>query len=131
VAQQLPANFVKDDAIRMNLNLLLLSLCGILFLVSQLLGWRELVSSGIVLRGNTTGALLYILSGLHLLHLLGGLIYNAVVLAQVKHMRADPVKSLLIFSSQYEHLKIKMLVTYWHFIDAIWVVLFIVFLFTI
>jgi cytochrome c oxidase subunit 3 len=131
VAQKLPTNFAKDQVGQLRANLQLLLLCSGLFLVSQLLGWYELTSSGVLFRNNTSGALLYILSGLHLLHLLAGVVYNAVLVVQAGAMQADPVKALVVLSSPYEHLKIKMLVTYWHFLDVVWLVLFLIFLFTI
>ncbi len=131
VAQKLPLNFAKDELVKLHLNLTLLLLCSVLFLLSQLLGWRELAGAGVVVRNNTSGALLYILSGLHLLHLLGGVAYLATQVARSEQLKADPVKALIMFSSEYEKLKIRMLSIYWHFLDAVWLVLFLVFMFTI
>ena len=56
-------------------NWLLVSLLlGFGFLASQLLAWRELVGHGIYLATNPHSSFFYLLSGLHGLHLLGGIL---------------------------------------------------------
>ena len=47
---------------------------GFAFMISQYLGWVKLVGMGIYLVGNPSGSFLYVLTGLHLAHLLGGII---------------------------------------------------------
>ncbi|MCU0451269.1 MAG: hypothetical protein MUC97_15755 [Bernardetiaceae bacterium] len=131
LASRLGPNFARDQVQALRQNLQWLLVCGVLFTLSQGLGWYEMFGDGVKLTKNNTGTLLYALSGLHLLHLLGGLAFNWAQLRQAHRMAADPVKALLVFSSQYERTKMKMLAVYWHFLDAAWLVIFLILLFTL
>lgn len=91
---------------------------GVLFLVLQLLGFRELQSSNIALIGaksNSAASFLFVITGLHMLHILGGVIALLVIFA-----RAYAVKV-----KNYSSLPIEMAATYWHFVDVLWIYLFI------
>lgn len=91
---------------------------GVLFLVLQLLGFRELQSSNIALIGpksNSAASFLFVITGLHMLHILGGVIVLLIIFA-----RAYAVKV-----KNYSSLPIEMAATYWHFVDILWIYLFI------
>ncbi len=105
-----------------------LLLTGIIFTVSQITGWIELSNSGVYLTGKATGAYLYLLPGLHVLHLIGGLIYTMVQALAAKKISKDAVQALIVLSSQHELVKARMLAVYWHFLDVVWVILFLSFL---
>jgi cytochrome c oxidase subunit 3 len=63
---------------------------------------------------NSASSFLYVLSGLHVLHLLGGIIALVVVLANAGKNK---------YNSE-NHLGLKICATYWHFLDGLWVYLF-------
>lgn len=105
-----------------------LLLTGIAFTLSQALGWLELSDSGVRLAGKPTGAYLYILSGLHIIHLIGGLIYTFLQARTAARIKKDAVQALIVLSSPYELVKARMLAVYWHFLDVVWVVLFLFFI---
>ncbi|WP_448518070.1 cytochrome c oxidase subunit 3 [Rhodoflexus sp.] len=105
-----------------------LLITGIIFTLSQLIGWMELSGSGIHFTGKPAGAYLYILSGLHVIHLVGGLIYTFVQAKTAMRIKKDAVQALIVMSSQYELVKARMLVVYWHFLDIVWIILFVFFL---
>eukprot|EP01136_Pigoraptor_vietnamica_P004151 Opistho-1_new@34176 len=91
---------------------------GVLFLVLQLLGFKELQSSNIALIGpksNSAASFLFVITGLHMLHILGGVIVLLIIFA-----RAYAVKV-----KNYSSLPIEMAATYWHFVDVLWIYLFI------
>ena len=92
---------------------------GIAFVWSQFASWKALVNQGIFMVGNPSGSYLYMLSGLHLAHIVGGLIFLTVVL----------VKTFLKRYDAQNHLQIKLCATYWHFVDILWVYLFLFLLF--
>ncbi|MEO6883404.1 MAG: cytochrome c oxidase subunit 3 [Bacteroidia bacterium] len=92
-------------------------LLGIAFTFSQFAAWHILIANNIFFTGvksNAAGSFLYVLTGLHLLHLIGGLICLIVVLT----------KSLLNRYSAENMLGLKLCAIYWHFLDALWVYLF-------
>lgn len=68
---------------------------------------------------NLSASFLYVLSGLHILHLVGGLIWLIVLLT----------RTFLGRYSQQDHLGISLGATYWHFLDILWVYLFFFLLF--
>ncbi len=95
---------------------------GIAFCFTQFLAWKELVAGGIFFSGKTanpSGSFMYILSGLHLAHIFSGLLYILVIL----------FKS---FNNRYNSrnlMGIKHCSIYWHFLDALWIYLFVFLLF--
>jgi cytochrome c oxidase subunit 3 len=91
---------------------------GILFGVSQVYGWGELLDGGIYFAGksaNPSGSFIYALSGLHLFHILSGLIALIVVL----------VKSMSQKYTAENSSGVRLCATYWHFLDGLWIYLFI------
>lgn len=99
------------------------------FLAAQAYGWQHLYSSGITISSTTAASYLFLLVGIHALHVLGGIaflfIYGLKALKQVAH----PAVALVFFTDPVQKLNLKLLTTYWHFIDGVWLYLMLVFLF--
>jgi cytochrome c oxidase subunit 3 len=91
---------------------------GLVFLVGQLAAWRQLVDAGVYLPSTLQSGFFYILTGLHGLHLLGGVVALGLVLWKAVKDR------LSVFN--YEPLKLCAL--YWHVMDALWIYLFLLLL---
>lgn len=96
---------------------------GILFILLQAWGWRQMVLAGVGLQGNPAGGFVYILSGLHLVHILLGLIFLMVALAEAMRRR-HYVDSFVYSVNPPNQLKLKLISLYWHFVDVLWVGLF-------
>jgi len=105
---------------------------GILFGILQFIGFNQLFHqlqavriNGQVLNdlqpvrvnGNPSESFLYIIAGLHLLHLLGGII--ALIIVYIRTMS----KRVKVYSVT----GLEIAATYWHFMDALWIYLFIFF----
>ncbi|MEQ9440736.1 MAG: cytochrome c oxidase subunit 3 [Cyclobacteriaceae bacterium] len=125
----LPA-FLKDDLMAVRHLLGITLLLGVAFTISQYIGWSELYHSGIYLSGKASGAYLYVISGLHVLHLAAGLLFLTVVYTQLSSISHDPVKMLIMVTNPYQKIRLEMLTAYWHFVDALWLLLFFYFLFS-
>lgn len=106
---------------RLNISLTLLA--GIFFIVLQGFGWKKLLSSGITMQNNTGGMFIYILSGLHIVHTLGGLIALASVNKDA-FQRLEYVDSYVYSVNPPNQLKIKLISIYWHFIGVLWIAIF-------
>lgn len=91
---------------------------GLVFLVGQFAAWRQLVAAGVYLPSTLQSGFFYILTGLHGLHLLGGVVALGLVLGKA-------IKDQLT-AFNYEPLKLCAL--YWHVMDALWVYLFLLLL---
>lgn len=99
------------------IGVLLTLILGIVFTYTQFAGYAELVSKGIVATGksaNAAGSFLYFITALHLLHLFGGLICLFVSL----------INSLRGKYSAGNTLGLELTSIYWHFLDILWVYLF-------
>jgi cytochrome c oxidase subunit 3 len=98
-----------------------LSVSGILgfgFLAGQFVAWRQLVKAGVYLSTTLHSGFFYILTGLHALHLAGGLIGLVLVLQKAFGDQ--------LTSANHESLKVWAL--YWHFMDFIWLYCFLLLL---
>lgn len=87
---------------------------GGLFLVGQLLAWRALGAQGVFLATNPHSSFFYVLSGLHALHLAGGLAWFAAAMWKVRRMSYTPGEDALA-----------LFATYWHFLTVLWAYLFV------
>ena len=85
------------------------------FLVGQWLAWRQLSTAGFYAAGNPANAFFYVLTGLHGLHLLGGLVYWARTTWRLSgNDAASPAASLAV----------ELCTVYWHYLLVVWLVLF-------
>jgi cytochrome c oxidase subunit 3 len=101
-------------------------LLGLGFLSSQILAWRELVGRGLYLASNPHSSFFYVLTGLHALHLAGGIVALALLYAYAR--RAGGAGENVDVDVKRRTLT-EVVGTYWHFMDALWVVLFLLLLF--
>lgn len=85
---------------------------GILFVAGQVIAWRQLLLQGIFVATNPGSSFFYIFTGLHGLHLLGGL--GALLYVLIRNFdRAKVTKPVAA----------EIVGHYWHFMDALWVFL--------
>lgn len=110
-------SFVGGQEARYKGLLILSFILGISFLVLQYQGWQDLNSIGIDLKGNPSGSFVYVLSGIHALHIMGGIAAMIVAL-------------LMAFSRKYKvtqrrKINFELTLQYWHFVDVLWVYLLI------
>ncbi|MBS1951309.1 MAG: Alternative cytochrome c oxidase polypeptide CoxO [Cytophagales bacterium] len=91
------------------------AILGLAFLVVQFIGWRQLVQANVYLVGNPSGSFLYIITGLHALHLLSAIIFLLIMLAAAFK---DKISS-------GNMTKMEMCTTYWHFLGGLWLYLFV------
>ena len=88
---------------------------GVLFIVLQIIGFMQLTKSGITFTGNVSYSFLYTIIGIHAAHVLGG-----VIALMVMFIRAYSVKK-----RNYSSLPVELMSIYWHFVDILWIYLFI------
>lgn len=99
---------------------------GIGFLLSQLLAWRGLVGQGIYMPTSPHSSFFYLLTGLHGLHLLGGilglsyLLFRAMRGSRALTYKQHAVKGRAVTDA---------VGMYWHFMDGLWVYLFVLLFF--
>src|SRR5690606_16762018 len=90
------------------------------FLAGQLLVWKQLADAGVFLASNPAHAFFYLLTAVHALHMLGGLV--AWARTTVKVWRGTEVARV--------RLSVELCAIYWHFLLLVWLVLFVLLLST-
>jgi len=96
--------------------LFVIGFLALVFLIGQLLVWQNMVNAGYYVSGSPANAYFYLFTALHGLHLLGGLIYWIITLRKVWN-----INDIVIRKAKHT---IELCAIYWHFLLAVWVVLF-------
>lgn len=109
---------LRGDQRALRSGLLLTVLLGVAFLLSQTLNWFALVAANLTMRTNLYGFTFYLLTGLHALHVLGGL---GPLLVAARNALAGKYGA-------DAHAGVTYIAMYWHFLDAVWLVMFAIFL---
>lgn len=91
---------------------------GVAFVYFQWVGFNWMWDNGVRFRGAGAGQFLYIIAGLHGLHVLGGIIALLVML----------MKAFVGRTKSYDSVPVEVMSTYWHFVDALWLYLLIFFI---
>ncbi|HMV10617.1 MAG TPA: cytochrome c oxidase subunit 3 [Cyclobacteriaceae bacterium] len=104
----------RDNLESVKIATIITAILGIGFMVGQYFAWADLVTNSIHLVGNPSGSFVYIISGLHGAHVLGGVIYLLILLSATQKG--------LVHSKSLN--RIEMCATYWHFLGGLWLYLF-------
>ncbi len=109
---------IRKDNRKLTSSLLWFTLgLGILFIVMQFVGFGQLVEMGYFFTGsksNITTTFLYVVAFLHLMHLAGGIISLLIVIYNDFKQKYNSTQTL----------GIELGAMYWHFLDILWVYLF-------
>jgi cytochrome c oxidase subunit 3 len=95
------------------------TLLGIVFVIFQYIGFTQLWASGMTLTRNVSFSFLYIIVGLHAVHVMGGVIALVIMY----------LKSFSTRRKNYTSISIDLMNTYWHFVDLLWIYLLLFLLF--
>ncbi len=94
------------------------AILGVMFVIMQWEGFKDLETRGIALIGpqsNSASSFLFVITGLHMLHVLGGVIALIVTF----------FRSFWVQEGQTNLVPTQIVATYWHFVDVLWIYLFI------
>ena len=94
------------------------AILGTLFVILQWVGFRAIWNTGITLRGSGGGQFLYIIAGLHAVHVLAGVVALFVMF----------IKAFASKIRSYDSVPVELMSTYWHFVDLLWIYLFVFFI---
>jgi cytochrome c oxidase subunit III len=95
------------------------TILGLFFLAGQIIAWRQLVAQGLFLATNPSSSFFYVFTVAHALHLLGG------VIALISIALRSPSRP---FQRLTRATATEVAAMYWHFMDGLWVFLFLVLL---
>ena len=138
----------RDNLEVVKVAMVITTLLGLAFMVGQYMAWSDLVANRIHLVGNPSGSFVYMISGLHALHVIGGVVFLLIVLnvGSLEILQGSPLRyivkplsilwvipAMFLAMSPKHALKvgsknlnqIEMCATYWHFLDGLWLYLFV------
>jgi cytochrome c oxidase subunit III len=92
----------------------LTTLFGVVFLAGQVMAWRELAAQGVFINSHPHSSFFYLLTSLHGVHLLGGVIALGYVTVAALRMRIGFKRRTAV----------DVTAIYWHFMDGLWIYLF-------
>jgi len=105
---------VNDIQQRIRPGLMIAGALTVLFLLGQLVAWRQLLAAGYYADANVANAFFYLLTAVHGLHMLGGLwVWFSSTIKVWTGADSDSVR-----------LSIELCTVYWHFLLLVWIVLF-------
>lgn len=119
ITMQLALRSFKQRSMQQYRILLIVTLVlGIAFIALQGAGFDWMWSHGVRLKGAGAGQFLYIIAGLHGLHVIGGIV---ALLYQIG-------KAFFGRSKNYNSVPVEVVSIYWHFVDVLWIYLLIFFI---
>ena len=95
------------------------TILGVFFLAGQVVAWRQLVAQGLFLATNPSSSFFYVFTVAHAVHLLGGVI---ALISLALRSPTRPFRRLTLMTAT------EVAAMYWHFMDGLWVFLFVVLL---
>ncbi|TAE73043.1 MAG: cytochrome oxidase subunit III [Bacteroidetes bacterium] len=108
----------KNNTKNIKMFMTITSVLGVIFLVGQWYAWAELVQAGVFFAGSKsapTGSFIYVFSGVHGIHIISGLVFLLITLRLAFQNKINSEKTSVI----------EMCATYWHFLDILWIYLFV------
>mgnify|MGYP001823709245 FL=1 len=109
---------IKNDKMRQGMFFLLLTLIlGIIFIINQFYGFNQIVGEGYHFTGPTSNpksSFIFLIAFVHILHVVAGLISLLVVIYNHFKQQYRPEKML----------GVELAATFWHFVDILWLYLF-------
>jgi cytochrome c oxidase subunit III len=109
----------RDEYHRFNRWIIVTTLLGIGFLAGQLVAWQQLAEQGIYVDSHPHSSFFYLLTSLHGVHLLGGVIALSFVTVAALRLRIGMKKRSAV----------NVTALYWHFMDGLWIYLFLLLFF--
>lgn len=91
---------------------------GAVFVALQWIGFMQLWDQQVTFRGSGEGQFLYVIFGLHAVHVLGGIIALIIMF----------IKAFFGKAKLYSSVPVEVMSTYWHFVDILWIYLFVFFM---
>ncbi|MGS1092367.1 aa3-type cytochrome oxidase subunit III [Corynebacterium sanguinis] len=88
---------------------------GVVFLGLVAFEWFEMVSHGVTPQASVYGSVFYIITGFHMAHVTAGIIAFIVVMLRVAKSKFTPAQATAAMATSY----------YWHFVDVIWIGVFV------
>ncbi|HTZ83991.1 MAG TPA: cytochrome c oxidase subunit 3 [Candidatus Acidoferrales bacterium] len=115
VARRRVASFMRGEQSRRSVPMFWLEISmtlGLVFVVGQYLAWLSLRAQGLYLPTNPNSSFFYVFTGVHVIHVVGGLGGLTRVILKFRN-KANPLRRSTLDATSY----------YWHFMGMLWIYL--------
>jgi len=121
-------SYLDDNTKNYKTALIITLVLTLLFLIAQILAWRQMQASDIFVNYNNMASYMYLISGLHLFHVVLGIPFLVLFVINAVRKMKSPVSVLIYFSDIKKKRRLDLFNIYWHFLDGLWIYLVIFFL---
>jgi cytochrome c oxidase subunit 3 len=118
IVQMALRSFKQRELSRYRMLIAVTCILGLLFIILQVIGFSNLWEQGIRLKGSGAAQFLYVIFGLHAVHVAGGIIALLVMF----------IRAFFGKTKSYNPVPVEVAATYWHFVDLLWIYLFVFFM---
>jgi cytochrome c oxidase subunit 3 len=105
----------KGEVTKQKNYLVITIILGLGFLLGQYFAWKQLVANGIYFAGNPAESFLYVISGFHAFHIIAGILLLLFALTGI-FSKINQTKNIF---------RMEISTIFWHFIDILWIYLFV------
>ncbi|HYG02460.1 MAG TPA: cytochrome c oxidase subunit 3 [Chryseosolibacter sp.] len=111
-------NLKQDNIEQAKLAISITAILGVAFLIGQFLAWQKMIEMNYYFSGmgsNTSSSFIYVLTGVHGVHIIGGVVYLLILMVSVFKGKVHSKNMTMM----------DLCATYWHFLDVLWLYLFV------
>ncbi len=112
-------HYREDNYKQFKISLMLIFCFGVLFLIGQSIAWYKMFTTGNNFQNNSA-AYLYIISGLHALHVIGGLTFLYYFIYNSWKTLKEYATSVIYFTDPVTKSQLHLFGIFWHFISVMW-----------
>jgi len=117
------ALFYGQDHKKLDVALRAVVISTLLFFVFQIIAWNRMIALEKGIDSGINESFMYVLSGVHLLHVLAGVPFLLVHMYKKYRAQKDPLRSIEYFQDPKNKTTLRILGVYWHFLDVLWIIL--------
>lgn len=116
-------SYLNDNTRNYKIALMVTLVLTIGFLISQIYAWGQLQASDVFINYNNMASYMYLISGLHFLHVVAGIPFLIMFVINAVQKMRSPMSVLLYFSDLKKKRRLNLFNIYWHFLDGLWIYL--------
>ncbi len=105
----------KNNLFNIRLGVTITALLAAGFIFGQMSAWNQMVDNGAFFVGNPASSFIYVFTGVHIAHLVGGIVFLIIVLVSAFRYQVHSKRLA----------RIEMCATYWHFLGGLWLYLYV------
>ncbi len=120
--------YLNDETRNYKMRLWVAMILTLVFLIFQIIAWQQMLDMNIAIAGSNLGSYLYVISGIHFLHVIAGIPFLAYFIYDARRRLVEPASVLVYLSDPDKKRRLNVLSIYWHFLDGLWIFLIVFFL---